>query len=206
MILVYSSPVFQIFLFLILFICSWNTVNIFDKNTSTIIRYKNKKEYLKNLFWEISIVNFLAYIMYIFSVLIFLILYLYGNVVLGTYTIYNIPMIIYVVFMIIKYFLIVDILILITISIYKLSNIIFGFISLLLILCLKLMWPYHIQIIEDFRDFKLFYGYYLYPFEYSNFAFEISSFFLIFFILLILIFLISLILYKRRKDIICNAK
>ena len=66
---------------------------------------------------------------------------------------------------------------------YKLFNKFVGGGCFILFILMKDIYPYSIDIINNIFDIKLFFGYYLYPFEYSSFLLEILCFLIFFSVL-----------------------
>lgn len=195
----FSGHLFQLFLFCILFVSSIYTISYFDKSYQNIIRYKNKKEYLNNLLKNVSIVNFIIYLYYIIIGLIIVTFKCFGNISFSFIEYYKIPFILYNCYSFIKYYIIINILILISICLYKCLNKFIGGGILSLIIILNGCWQYSSNVIATFSDFHLFYGYYLYPFQYSSFIFEICCFSLEIIILLLILEIIKYINLKYKK-------
>ena len=113
----FSSNLCQLFLFTILFITSIFTFSIFEKNKSIVIRYKNKSIYLNNLFKTISIINFIVYLQFVTLGLTILTFKYFDNLSFSYISCYQIPFIVYNIFSLIKYFFIINMIIIICILI-----------------------------------------------------------------------------------------
>jgi len=101
---------FYILIFLILVVINTlNTINIFDKNLSYVIRFKSKKEYYKNALNQIVFSNL------VFIIFNLLILIVTSNVVFGSkFTIsnwknYNISNLIFIIFYVLRYIIVTEI-------------------------------------------------------------------------------------------------
>ena len=199
----FSSNLCQLFLFTILFITSIITFSIFEKNKSIVIRYKNKSIYLNNLFKTISIINFIVYLQFVTLGLTILTFKYFDNLSFSYISSYQIPFIVYNIYSIIKYFFIINMIIIICILIYKLLNKLIGGSSFIFFLILKDMYPYSIESIDNIFNIKLFFGYYLYPFEYSSFLLEIICFGFIFFCFFCLSKLLKKIILDKKIFIDC---
>ena len=190
-------------MFTILFITSIITFSIFEKNKSIVIRYKNKSIYLNNLFKTISIINFIVYLQFVTLGLTILTFKYFDNLSFSYISSYQIPFIVYNIYSIIKYFFIINMIIIICILIYKLLNKLIGGSSFIFFLILKDMYPYSIESIDNIFNIKLFFGYYLYPFEYSSFLLEIICFGFIFFCFFCLSKLLKKIILDKKIFIDC---
>ncbi len=194
-----STQLYIDLLFVILFISSAFAISIFNKSFNTIIRCKDKKEYLSNLIIFIFIVNLIVYITHSIIGIIIITLKSAGNINLEMLTSYNIPFIIYNIYTYIKYFIVIELLISISVCFYKL----FGKSSLAALILFALVilkdnFIYSNSIITSIDLKHLFYGYFLGNYQYSNFILDI-------FYLIIEILILTLI-YEAINSLICNYK
>ncbi len=195
----FGSPLFQLLVMIVLYISSLNTLKIFDTKFSIILRYKNKKQYLSNLLTYITLINLVLYIFSILSMLIVLMVAFLGRISFTQFPYYQMPFFVYNIFSVFKYFIIINLLCIICILLHKSLNKVFGIVSFALILILKEGYPYSIDVITNFKQVKLFFGYYLYPFQYSNFSLEVCAMFLQIIILLIICNIIFFFMNKYNK-------
>ncbi len=173
-----STSLYQFLLFFTLFLSSVFAMNIINKDYSSFLRFKGKKEYLISLFQSITIINAVTYIIYSIFGLVFVILKYNGNISFIKFDYYSIPYFIFNIYLYLKYFCIFNLLIMITILIYKNINKILGSIVGIAICVVKENYIYSIDQVQSIENIHLFYGYYLYPFEYSNFPLDLCAFFL----------------------------
>ncbi len=75
-----SAGLYQILLFLTLFLNSVFAIRAINKDYSSFLRFKSKKEYLISLFQSITIINLITYIIYSLLGLMFVIVKYYGNI------------------------------------------------------------------------------------------------------------------------------
>lgn len=199
-ILYYSSTgLYQIFLFVVMFISSIFTMSMFDKGLITILRFKDKRNYLENMLFAVSLVNILVYLLFSIIGILFVTLNYAGNINFGTFIYYNIPFFTYNIFIYVKYFIIINLLILICIIICKNFGKIFGSLLLIVIIILKENYVYIVNSIESYSDFRWFYGYYLYPFQHSNLMLELSMFLLEALIIMIVLQLLKYLCVRFNK-------
>lgn len=189
-----SYPLYILFMMMILFIASIYTSKILDTKFNIILRYSNKKEYFRSLLVYVTVING---ILFSFSIMVNLILLLcsyWRSISFTQLDYYHIPYFIYNIFSVFKYFLVVNFLCLIIVQIRKCFNYIMSAALMVILLILKLGFVYSTDIIDNISKIKLFFGYYLYPFQYASFSLELCASFLQITILLLFIkFLFSFI-------------
>lgn len=170
-----SSSLFLFVILLVLFMSTCIILISFDKDYSILLRFKNKFDYLKNLFLSITIGNFLIYTFTIVISILLLTIKYFGRIYFSDIAYYHIPFVLYNFFTIIKYFVIVDILALIGVCIYKNLGRVFSYTYYILILILYYVYPVSMEIIGSFSIKNLFFKYHLYPYQYATFYLELSS-------------------------------
>lgn len=173
-----SSGLYQMLLFLILFISSIFTMNAVNKDYNSFLRYQNKKEYMISLIKTITYINIITYIIYSLFGLIFIIIKYLGSISFIQFEYYQIPFFIYNIYLYFKYFVILNMLIIISIMLYKNIGKILGSVIGFLLLIFKDGYPYNVDKISSVENIHLFYGYYLSVFEYSSFTLDLCAFFL----------------------------
>lgn len=194
-----STSLYQILLFITLFLTSIYTMNMFNEDSTTFLRFKSKKNYLSSLFSSITLMNIITYVIYSICGLIFVILKYYGNINFIQFEFYKIPYLVFNIYLYFKYFIVFNLLILIVAIVYKNVNKIVGSLFGLFIYMLKDNYTYSLDKIQSISNIHLFYGYYLYPFEYSSFSLDLCAFFLQCIILLLIYELLKYINIKCAK-------
>lgn len=168
-----SSGLFQLLLFIILFITSITTYTICYRKISSMLRYANKNIYISNIMKNITIINLIIFLCYILMSSTIITIKHFTTIAFTSISIYNIPYIIYNIFTIIKYFFIINIIILFSMLFYIKFNKIIGFLCFSLLLILKDGYLYTFDIINTVFKIKLFFGYYLLPIQYKSFYLEV---------------------------------
>lgn len=194
-----STSLYQMLLFITLFLNSVFAMGIINKDYSSFLRFNEKKEYLVSLFQSITIMNIITYVIYSIFGLIFIILKYYGNINFAQFDYYSIPYFIFNLYLYLKYFIIFNFLILISVLLYKNIGKIVGSLSGFIVCMVKENFVYSIDKIQSIENIHLFYGYYLYPFEYSSFSLDLCAFFLQCIILLSIYELIKYLNVKYTK-------
>lgn len=194
------SDIYTIILMSLLLITSFYTITTFNKDLTMFLRYKNKKEYLTKLFELVTIMNLIVYICYTLVGLTIVVLKYYGNITLSSHYIYGVPFIIYNIYVYIKFFIIINLLCLISSIIYKNYGKIYGISFIIFIFfCYRELSIINIDIISEFKEFPILFNYYLYPLEYSSFSLEICAFTLQSIILLLVYESIKFLTIKIKK-------
>lgn len=194
-----SSPLFMVVLIGTLFMSSSLIISYIDKDYSKLLRFKNKKYYLKDLMLSVSITNLVLFLFTIFTNILFVSIFNIGYIKFENYIYYEIPFLIYNIFTIIKYYLIINYLALIGICLYKNINKVVGYIYYFLILMFYYTYPIKALIINDFKINNLFFKYYLVPYVYLNFKLEIISFLITIVFLIIILFIVMYITIRKNK-------
>ena len=196
-ILYYSATsLYQNMMIAVLFISTIYAVFLFDRSFNTILRYKDKTEYFENLIIFVLIINSVIYVLYSFiGVLIMTVKYV-GNINFGMVIYYNIPYVVYNLYIYLKYFIIIEILVSIALCIYKLFGKVFAALLLSIFIILKEGYVYSTEIISSFGNGHLFYGYFLNPFQYSNVLIDLAS--------LVMEVMIIFSIYKLLKYLVCK--
>ena len=194
-----SSPLFMVVLIGTLFMSSSLIISYIDKDYSKLLRFKNKKDYLKDLMLSVSIINLVLFLFTIFTNILFVSIFNIGYIKFENYIYYEIPFLIYNIFTIIKYYLIINSLALFGICLYKNINKVVGYIYYFLILMFYYTYPIKVLIINDFKIKNLFFKYYLVPYIYLNFKLEIISFLITIVFLMIILFIIMYLTIRNNK-------
>lgn len=171
----FSTRFYQLSIIIILFIFSIKIINLIDSNLFIVLRYNSKKEYINSIIKIIVLNNIFIYTLSVLISLILLTIFNYNNISFINYEIYNIPFFIYNIYTLIKYYFIIDSIVIIGILLFKGQNIYISSFFLFFILIFKDNWNYNIDIINSLKDFKLFYGYYLMILKYSSFSLELCA-------------------------------
>ncbi len=187
------------FLLLLVFLNAYNVYNQFEKNIPYIIRFETKESYYKELIKLIILMNtIIIFTSFIFSLAgIFLI---NNNMININYYYYNIPMYVYMIFNFVKLYFLIQLIVIIGLFIYMITNRFIGTITTTFISIIPMIWGYKIHAINQLKDIYWFWGYYLLFLQYNNFIFEISvnvSFLLL--LLLICIILFNILISKNRQ-------
>lgn len=196
-----STNSFVIFsYFLTSLIAGINTYLTFEKKRSYIIRLENKKEYLIHLLKNIWSVNTVLFIITTLTSLIMLNL-INNNFIIEKFQYYSISNLTYIIYTLIRIFLLSQLLTTISILLFKLINHkIIIFMNLIIYGITMLT-----QVIEipksSILDMSFWVGYYISPDLYSSFMLEVSSTFLFLIIMLVLIIIIFDIDIKFMKQI-----
>ena len=120
---IYSTLSWNFFIMVLLFLFIFNTYNIYIelvKNYSFLIRIKNYKEFISKIIKFIFISNLIIYLIVLFLLLIISVLRTGMNLQIDSYGIYNINNLVYLIFHIIRSYFILNMLVVILVSLYKL--------------------------------------------------------------------------------------
>lgn len=191
-----STTMYQLILFILIFIYLILILKRFDRNLFSIIRYENKSIYIDKIITITSIYCVFYYLsaITINFILVFIRSYLFYNFSLN----FDVYLILYNIFTVIKYGIMINLLLTISILIYKCFLEIVGTLFFTFLILLKEGYPYSFEPINSFGSVKLFYGYYLNSFQYGNIFLEISSFLLECCILILLILILKKIILRKK--------
>ena len=116
-----TSYVFILLIYLILSINTFNTFSLLEQNYSYIIRFKDTKDYIKNIIKNIIFSNTIVFVIIITFLMIFLNLFTSDLGVTNIYQ-YNISNIIYLIFLLVKLYVIVMLMLVINVYVIKIFN------------------------------------------------------------------------------------
>lgn len=120
---IYNILTWNFFIMVLLFLFLFNAYNIItetSKNYSFLIRIKNYKEFISKIIKFIFISNLIIYLIVLFLLLIISVLRTGMNFQIDSYGIYNIDNLVYLIFHIIRSYFILNMLVVILVSLYKL--------------------------------------------------------------------------------------
>ena len=120
---IYNILTWNFFIMVLLFLFLFNAYNIItetSKNYSFLIRIKNYKEFISKIIKFIFISNLIIYLIVLFLLLIISVLRTGMNLQIDSYGIYNINNLVYLIFHIIRSYFILNMLVVILVSLYKL--------------------------------------------------------------------------------------
>ena len=172
----FSTNLYQLSIIIIISVFSFRFIKNFDNYMNIMLRFKNKKQYLLIITKIIYLNNTIIMIFSLLIGLIILLLSNINNVYFTQYEHYNIPFIIYNFFIFVKYYIITNNICIILTIIYSGFGNLITFIIMIILLSLKENYSYSMDIIDSLCKIKLFFGYYLYPFVYSDIFLELSAF------------------------------
>lgn len=188
-----------IFTMVIMILATINVINWYDKNTELLIRFKNKKIYLKNLIIMVSLANVMTLLFVLFVVMAISIFF--NPITFEVYDMYNIKSLLYLLFLIFKVYSMFNTFLLIFTCLYKKFDLVVSVIYYVIIILLTSFGKVSISV-TGISNFKILPNYYLSSVSFGSFGTEI----LYFFYFLILNFIIFTIIYKLcnnlKKDII----
>lgn len=179
-----STSLYQMVVIIIMYVYSLKLIKTYDFKDTITLRFSSKENYLKKIISITTINNLLIFVIFEITGIFLLLIINFKNINFGFYENYQIPFALYNIFISFKYFCIMNIICSIGIILYKGFGVKFSLLYFLLILLLKDNCNYSIDVINDFKMIKLFYGYYLYPFLYSSLSLEICAFSIIMCVLL----------------------
>lgn len=175
---IYNILTWNFFIMVLLFLFLFNAYNIItetSKNYSFLIRIKNYKEFISKIIKFIFISNLIIYLIVLFLLLIISVLRTGMNLQIDSYGIYNINNLVYLIFHIIRSYFILNMLVVILVSLYKL-------VKEEMVVILSGILPISIVALTPFISEKkitsvfklpLYYGEYFIKNNYETFIFEI---------------------------------
>ena len=175
---IYSTLSWNFFIMVLLFLFIFNTYNIYIelvKNYSFLIRIKNYKEFFCKIIKFIFISNLIIYLIVLFLVLVASILKTGMNTKIEILNNYNITNLTYLIFHIIRSYFILNIIVVFSISVYKLVREEIG-ILVVGIIPLSICMLFPILKVKDITSvfmLPLYYGEYFISNNYGTFPFEI---------------------------------
>ena len=200
---IYNILTWNFFIMVLLFLFLFNAYNIItetSKNYSFLIRIKNYKEFISKIIKFIFISNLIIYLIVLFLLLIISVLRTGMNLQIDSYGIYNINNLVYLIFHIIRSYFILNMLVVILVSLYKLvKEEIVVILSGILPISIVALTPFisEKKITSVFK-LPLYYGEYFIKNNYETFIFEICMS-LLFISVLALISKILIEVTSKRK-------
>lgn len=197
---VLSNSFYIIILMMLLAINTINTINIFDQNLFYILRFESKKEYYKEILKNVFLSNLVFIIMNI------AILIIMSNIIFGsTFSIsnwqeYNITNIVYIIFYIIRAFIVMEIIMGLLFIIKKVLGKISILIYSILIFIPLILNNYNV--IKDLSNIPLYPMNYIVGFTCTSFNLEVCSSIIYISILLLISIIAFNILVANSKGVI----
>ena len=200
---IYNILTWNFFIMILLFLFLFNAYNIItetSKNYSFLIRIKNYKEFISKIIKFIFISNLIIYLIVLFLLLIISVLRTGMNLQIDSYGIYNIDNLVYLIFHIIRSYFILNMLVVILVSLYKLvKEEIVVILSGILPISIVALTPFISEKkITSIFKLPLYYGEYFIKNNYETFIFEICMS-LLFISVLALISKILIEVTSKRK-------
>lgn len=203
---IYNILTWNFFIMVLLFLFLFNAYNIItetSKNYSFLIRIKNYKEFISKIIKFIFISNLIIYLIVLFLLLIISVLKTGMNLQIDSYGIYNINNLVYLIFHIIRSYLILNMLVVILVSLYKLvKEEIVVILSGILPISIVALTPFisEKKITSVFK-LPLYYGEYFIKNNYETFIFEICMSLLFISVLALISKILIEVTSKRKIDL-----
>lgn len=203
---IYNILTWNFFIMVLLFLFLFNAYNIItetSKNYSFLIRIKNYKEFISKIIKFIFISNFIIYLIVLFLLLIISVLRTGMNLQIDSYGIYNINNLVYLIFHIIRSYFILNMLVVILVSLYKLvKEEIVVILSGILPISIVALTPFisEKKITSVFK-LPLYYGEYFIKNNYETFIFEICMSLLFISVLALISKILIEVTSKRKIDL-----
>ena len=203
---IYNILTWNFFIMVLLFLFLFNAYNIItetSKNYSFLIRIKNYKEFISKLIKFIFISNLIIYLIVLFLLLIISVLRTGMNLQIDSYGIYNIDNLMYLIFHIVRSYFILNMLVVILVSLYKLvKEEIVVILSGILPISIVALTPFisEKKITSVFK-LPLYYGEYFIKNNYETFIFEICMSLLFISILALISKILIEVTSKRKIDL-----
>ena len=203
---IYNILTWNFFIMVLLFLFLFNAYNIItetSKNYSFLIRIKKYKEFISKIIKFIFISNLIIYLIVLFLLLIISVLRTGMNLQIDSYGIYNIDNLVYLIFHIIRSYFILNMLVVILVSLYKLvKEEIVVILSGILPISIVALTPFisEKKITSVFK-LPLYYGEYFIKNNYETFIFEICMSLLFISILALISKILIEVTSKRKIDL-----
>lgn len=203
---IYDILTWNFFIMVLLFLFLFNAYNIItetSKNYSFLIRIKNYKEFISKIIKFIFISNLIIYLIVLFLLLIISVLRTGMNLQIDSYGIYNIDNLVYLIFHIIRSYFILNMLVVILVSLYKLvKEEIAVILSGILPISIVALTPFisEKKITSVFK-LPLYYGEYFIKNNYETFIFEICMSLLFISVLALISKILIEVTSKRKIDL-----
>ncbi len=203
---IYNILTWNFFIMVLLFLFLFNAYNIItetSKNYSFLIRIKNYKEFISKIIKFIFISNLIIYLIILFLLLIISVLRTGMNLQIDSYGIYNINNLVYLIFHIIRSYIILNMLVVILVSLYKLvKEEIVVILSGILPISIVALTPFiSEQKITSVFKLPLYYGEYFIKNNYETFIFEICMSLLFISVLALISKILIEVTSKRKIDL-----
>lgn len=203
---IYNILTWNFFIMVLLFLFLFNAYNIItetSKNYSFLIRTKNYKVFISKIIKFIFISNLIIYLIVLFLLLIISVLRTGMNLQIDSYGIYNINNLVYLIFHIIRSYFILNMLVVILVSLYKLvKEEIVVILSGILPISIVALTPFisEKKITSVFK-LPLYYGEYFIKNNYETFIFEICMSLLFISVLALISKILIEVTSKRKIDL-----
>ena len=203
---IYNILTWNFFIMVLLFLFLFNAYNIItetSKNYSFLIRIKNYKEFISKIIKFIFISNLIIYLIVLFLLLIISVLRTGMSLQIDSYGIYNIDNLVYLIFHIIRSYFILNMLVVILVSLYKLvKEEIVVILSGILPISIVALTPFisEKKITSVFK-LPLYYGEYFIKNNYETFIFEICMSLLFISVLALISKILIEVTSKRKIDL-----
>ncbi len=203
---IYNILTWNFFIMVLLFLFLFNAYNIItetSKNYSFLIRIKNYKEFISKIIKFIFISNLIIYLIVLFLLLIISVLRTGMNLQIDSYGIYNLDNLVYLIFHIIRSYFILNMLVVILVSLYKLvKEEIVVILSGILPISIVALTPFisEKKITSVFK-LPLYYGEYFIKNNYETFIFEICMSLLFISVLALISKILIEVTSKRKIDL-----
>ena len=203
---IYDILTWNFFVMVLLFLFLFNAYNIItetSKNYSFLIRIKNYKEFISKIIKFIFISNLIIYLIVLFLLIIISVLKTGMNLQIDSYGIYNINNLVYLIFHIIRSYFILNMLVVILVSLYKLvKEEIAVILSGILPISIVALTPFisEKKITSVFK-LPLYYGEYFIKNNYETFIFEICMSLLFISVLALISKILIEVTSKRKIDL-----
>ena len=203
---IYNILTWNFFIMVLLFLFLFNAYNIItetSKNYSFLIRIKNYKEFISKIIKFIFISNLIIYLIVLFLLLIISVLRTGMNLQIDSYGIYNINNLVYLIFHIIRSYFILNMLVIILVSLYKLvKEEVVVILSGVLPISIVALTPFisEKKITSVFK-LPLYYGEYFIKNNYETFIFEICMSLLFISVLALISKILIEVTSKRKIDL-----
>lgn len=168
----------SIYILLILYIFIINSIIISKKiytKSPYIIRNNNKKKYLKRIIIDNLIINLYCFIIIIFFSLIVVYFRIDNKSLALEIGSYGFPLIYYVMFFVIRMFLILSFLTHISQLIILFGKDKLNYFYIIILTLVSMFFSDFMVTVSSIKDFKLFYGYYFQIINYSSFYLELFN-------------------------------
>lgn len=175
---IYNVMTWNYFIMVLLLLFMFNTYNIYTELTSNysfMIRIKDYKEFFNKMIKFIFISNLIIYFIVLVIVMLCSILNTGMNMKIDNYYFYNISNSIYLIFHIIRSYFILNVIIILSISVYKLVREEMGILVVGIIpLSICILFPIlKVKAVTSVFKLPLYYGEYFISNNYGTFLFEI---------------------------------